>query len=347
MTFRFGEPWLLLLLALAPLVLAWRPRRGGAAFPAFPLVGALPRSRGPIAWRALMAAGLALLAVAAARPQYGRSVVEREHAGRDLVLVIDTSLSMAVDDLTDAEGQRSDRLAAVFSAAKDFVRRRPGDRLGLVFFASNAVTSCPLTYDHDTVVEFIDRTEEQQRWRWDHVGRRNGEAGFVGDGTNIGLGVGYALKGLTGAESRGRAIVLITDGADSKELRNWVDPLAAARHCGTEGIRIWGIGVGNPNGSHTRRDMFGRTVSVPMPAHLLPDLPRLESIASLSGGIAFPANDRQALDRVLRRIDELEPTSRSLRTREDFADRFLLPLALGCALCGLALLLQPRLLGVA
>jgi Ca-activated chloride channel family protein len=274
-------------------------------------------------------------------------VVEHEQAGRDLMLVIDTSLSMSVDDIADAGGHRSDRLAAVFGAAKDFIKRRADDRVGLVFFGDTAVTSCPLTYDHDTATDFLDRTEEQQRARWKYLENSGGEAGFLGDGTNIGLGLGYALKALSDESAKGRAIILITDGADSRNLRNWIDPLDAARHAHTRQVHIYGIGVGDPNGTFTRQDLFGRVVTMPMPANMLPDMARLAAIVKLADGESFPANDQAALARVLGRIDQLEPTPHSVRVREDYSDRFALPLALGSVLIGLALLLEPRLRGVA
>jgi Ca-activated chloride channel family protein len=340
-------PWLLSLLAVAALVALLRPRRGGSGFAPFPLATSLPRSRGPFAYRMLIALGLACCALAAARPQYGRSIDEHEQAGRDIMIVIDTSLSMSVDDIRDEDGKRGDRLAAVFNAAKDFIRSRPDDRVGLVFFASTAVTSCPLTYDHETAMDFIDRTEQEQRARWDAHAWRGSEAGFVGDGTNIGLGLGYALKELNDPKAKGRAIVLVTDGADSRELPNWIDPLAASRHAAESKVKIYGIGVGDPNGTLTRQDVFGRVVTMPMPRNLLPDMARLEQIVTLSGGISFPANDKPALQRVLRTIDELEPTPHVVRHRDDYADRFAIPLALGAALIGAALLLEPRLRGIA
>jgi hypothetical protein len=84
-----------------------------------------------------------------------------------------------------------------------------------------------------------------------------------------------------------------------------------------------------------------------MPKNLLPDMARLESIVALANGLSFPANDKPALERVLKRIDELEPTPHVVRRRDDVTDRFALPLALGAALVGLALFLEPRLRGLA
>jgi Ca-activated chloride channel family protein len=344
MIFRFADPWLLVLLIVPLGLLLWRERRAGAQFSGFAVAAMVLRpSRGPLVFRILMALGLACLVVAAARPQYGHSISERSQDGRDLMLVIDLSGSMQVDDLTDAKGERSDRLAAVFSAARGFIEKRPNDRIGLVFFSTTALTSCPLTYDHATVVQFLERTEKQQRALWN----KGQEEGLLGGATNIGLGLASALKRLRDAGAKGRATVLITDGADTRNLPGWVDPIAAAKRSADEHVTVYGIGVGNPDGTMTRRDGWGRVRASRIPAELLPDMSRLETIAKAGAGRAFAANDQKALADVFSRIDALEPTPRSVTTRDDFSDRFHWPLTLGVLLLALALTLEVRLRGEA
>lgn len=347
MSWRLAEPWWLLALALPALVLALRLRRGGPGFGAYPLAAlALARSRGPLALRGLAALALTLLAVGLARPQSGTTVVERDHSGRDLMLCIDLSLSMRVDDL-GGTGPGADRLAAVFAAAKRFVERRPNDRFGLAFFASEAIASCPLTADHATVIEFLQRTEAMQRESWADASRGQGEQGMLGDGTNLGLGLGVALKWLGGEPGAGRAIVLITDGRDSAQLPNWVDPVAAARHAVARQVRVHCVGVGNPRGTMSWREAFGRTYRTSVPRQLLPDPARLDEIAAAGGGVALMADDDAALDRVIDRLDELEPTTRQVRQRDDYADRFAPWLIAAVAAAALALVAEPRLRGVA
>lgn len=342
MIFRFADPWLLCGLILPLLVLILRPSRGAAAFGAFPLAALVLRpSRGPFVQRLLLALGLTLLVIAVARPQYGKTVVERAQAGRDLMLVIDLSGSMQIDDMDDGKGGRADRMAAVVNAAKAFITKRADDRIGLVFFGDNALTSCPLTYDHETVRQFLDRTERQQRDLW-----AKDQQGLLGGNTNLGLGLGTALKAMRDPNAKGRAIILITDGVDSRQLRQWVDPLLAARQADRLGVRVHGIGVGNPQGTRTARDMFGRIQVIPLQGELLPDLSRLDAITRLADGKAFAANDKKGLDEVFSRIDALEPTPRTVRERDDFADRWFWCLAAGLALSALALALEPRLRGV-
>lgn len=343
MTFRFADPWLLLLALLPLAVLLARLRRGGAEFSMFPLASlSLQRSLGPTIQRVMIALALALLAIAAARPQYGRSVIERQQAGRDLILVIDLSPSMQVDDLVDAKSaERQDRLHGVCAAAKDFVAGRGNDRIGLVFFAGQALTSCPLTYDHDTINAFIDRTERQQHALW-----QQNHPGLLGDGTNIGLGLGTALRALNDLKSKGRSIILITDGIDTRSLPNWVDPLIAARHAGSKAIAIHAIGIGNPDGTMTQHDRAGRLYKQPVPSELLPDLNRLKQITKITDGMAALASDQAGLTKILKQIDKLETTDQSVRTREDYTDRFAWPLAVATLLLALALTLEPRLRGV-
>jgi Ca-activated chloride channel family protein len=343
MIFRFADPWLLCALIVPVLLLVWSPARGGRAFAPTALARvALRPSRGPLLHRLLVALGIAALVVAAARPQYGQVVTERAQAGRDLMLVIDLSGSMQTDDLVDAQNRRLDRLSGVMESARTFIEGRPDDRIGLVFFGDKALTSCPLTYDHETVRQFLARTEQQQRALW----ARDQGGGLLGGQTNLGLGLGTALKALRDPKSLGRAVILITDGADTRQLRNWVDPLLAARQAARLDVTVYGIGVGNPSGTYTADLGFGRKQLARVPRELLPDLGRLQAITALASGTAFPATDMKALHDVFASIDKLQPTPRTVRQRDDFADRYLLPLLAGLLLVGVALTLEPRLRGV-
>ena len=344
---HFAAPWLLVLLLPAALPLLRPERRGGAEFPGFALAAeALRPSRGPLLFRLLVSLGLAALAVAAARPQYGQVIKEHDQSGRDLMLVIDLSGSMRIDDLASPNGRRVDRLEAVIKAARQFVAGRPNDRIGLVFFGDDALTSCPLTYDHDTVDQFLERTERQQRALWSQENGRGDGGGLLGSNTNFGLGLGAALRALREPSQKGRAIILITDGVDSRQLRNWKDPLEAARYAHDKGVRIHGIGVGDPHGTMTNPDPDGRVETVALSGDLLPDMGRLQAITGLADGKAFAANDLAGLTEIFAQVDALEPTPRTIIEHDDFADRFAWPLALGLALVALALALEPRLRGV-
>jgi len=347
MDFRFAQPWLLLGLLLPLAVLLVRPRRGGAAFGAYVLaIAAVPRSRGPLLLRWLGAAALACGVIALARPQFGRTIIEREKAGRDLMLVIDLSYSMIIDDVAPLEGKGQDRLATVIDAARRFVKGRTGDRIGLVFFGTRAMTSCPPTFDHATVDEFLTNTEQMQRRCWADESRQEGTMGILGDGTNLGLGIGSALRWLSNRSADGRAIVLITDGKDSLNIPGWKDPIQAAALALVKDIRVHCIGVGNPSGTRTARDGYGSLRRVRVDPQFLPDPGRLEAIAKAGGGQAFTANDGEALKHVFGEMDRLEPHVHHVKTREDYTDRFM-PWLLACLLCTcIALLGEPRLRGI-
>ena len=354
MIFRFADPWLLLALLVPAWVLFHTAARGGRSFaPAGLAARALRPSHGPFLHRLLLSAALTCLVVAAARPQYGQTIVERAQAGRDLVLVIDLSGSMQIDDLVDEKGDRGDRLGGVMQAARRFISGRSDDRIGLVFFGDKALTSCPPTYDHETVLQFLERTERQQRALWN----RNAD-GLLGGNTNLGLGLGTALKSLRDPahplagdaapdKALGKAVVLITDGVDSRQLANWVDPLLAARQAARLGVTVYGIGVGNPEGTRTVETFGGRKLLQPVGRDLLPDLGRLNAITGLAGGSAFAATNAAGLTEVFAKIDRLQPTPRTVRQRDDFTDRFQWVLAVGAALLALLLLTEPRLRGVA
>lgn len=344
--FSFANPWLLSLLILPLAILILPSLRQGQLYGAARLAAqALRPSLAAWLVRLGLVAGLTLLIFAAARPQYGRSVSEFKGEGRDLVLIIDLSYSMTADDMVDAKGERMDRLRAVMLAAEGFVKRRGGDRIGLVFFANNAISSCPPTTDHETVLDFLRRVERQQRGRWrSRMANSDHGGGLLGDGTNLGLGLGSALRLLTGiADSKGRAAILITDGRDTRELQNWIDPLETARRAADAGVKVHAIGVGNPDGDFLDpRDPFRQhRVSLSDNPTFLPDMDRLKNIVKEGRGEAQHASDPEKLEGVFRRIDELEPTKRLEMQHRDMSDRFEYLLNLGFGILLLSLLLWP------
>lgn len=341
---QFANSWYFCLLLIPLALLLLRQRRSGAQFGGWHILRSVMRpSRGPFIYRLIMALGLCCLITAAARPQYGSTIKENTSEGRDLMLVIDLSGSMRLDDMTNEQNERITRLAAVMNAAKAFIDGRPNDRMGLVFFSEEALVSCPLTRDHGTLHNILARTQATLESLWS----RNND--LLGQGTDIGLGLGYAMKTLdkraadeAQENTAGRAIILITDGRDSKGHR---EPLIAARHARNAGIRIHSIGVGDPQGTFTKSNAFGQKSVLRIGRNQLPDMNLLRKIAKQSSGIAMSAGNRDELKTVFEKIDELEPSPRTERVREHFEDRFVLPLLIGLICCALGLLLEPRLRG--
>jgi Ca-activated chloride channel family protein len=284
------------------MVFFWWPRQcsAGILFGAANLFpGIVGQSNRPMVWRCISSLAWTLLCVAVARPQWGFDRLQHDEKGRDLILVLDLSLSMIADDQPD----RTDRLRSVISAADAFIQRRQGDRIGLVFFASDAALSAPLTFDHHYLRQQLERTEAKQRAAWKAgLELRRQPTGLLENGTNLGLALGIAAGALTDVSAPGRAIILVTDGRDSRRLGNWVDPIVAARHARSLEQTVYCIGVGNPNG--TMRDLnsylrFGMQRRIPVTNEYLPDLDRLRDIAATGGGMAFAAGNQQELDAML------------------------------------------------
>ena len=343
-SFRFDHPWVLLLIIAVVLIWFFPKRRGGATFGPYQLAQlCLKPSKGPIVYRLLMSAALICMIAALARPQYGRTVNERQNEGRDLLLAIDFSGSMSYEDMPSDKNEYDDRLAAVIDAAKEFINSRVNDRIGLIFFAEQAFLSCPLTYDHETVIRFLDEQERMQRAIWKVDDRRRG---LYGSGTAIGLGLGRAIERLNEVEKEnpdhtilGKAIILITDGDESV---NTIDPKESAKYAKRADTKVYTIGVGNPQASFVRRNIFGQQTRVRYPQ---PNMGLLHHIANTTGGVAAHAKNPEELSELFEKISELEPSPYVILEREEYSDRFQLPLILSLIFAILGLVAEPRLRG--
>lgn len=290
----FGLPWLL---AIAPLpwlvrhlLPAARPAQSAALrVPFFAQLAAraagatrgTPRTSW-IRWAVLSLAWL-LLVVSAARPQWLGPTRAVPTEGRDLMLALDVSGSMAQEDFT-ASGRAVDRLAVVRAVADRFVADRGGDRVGLVLFGSRAYLQAPPTADLETVRDFLGEAE----------------VGLAGKETAIGDAIGLAVKHLRKRPAGDRVLVLLSDGASNAGV---LDPLLAADLAKKEGVRIHTIGVGADR--MAVNTLFGTQIVDPS-ADL--DEKTLAAIAETTGGHAFRAKSTEGLVEVYRQIDELEPT---------------------------------------
>ena len=228
--------------------------------------------------RSLAAIGLwliwLLLLLAAARPVWIGDAVELPDSGRDLMLAVDISGSMRIEDMQLGDSLRP-RIDAVKDVGSRFINRRTGDRLGLILFGSNAYVQSPLTFDTHTVKRFL---EEAQ-------------IGFAGQETAIGDAIGLAVKRLRERPAESRVLVLLTDGRDTASS---VQPMEAARLAAEMGIRIYTIGIGAD--SVTLPGLFGSSFGsrrVNPSADL--DEASLKSLAQLTGGNYFRARNPREL----------------------------------------------------
>lgn len=198
---NFANPNILWLLAVIPLLAAyyiWQSRKGGAAIVISTLAGAAGAPRTLRYWLrhvpvALRLAALAALIVALARPRDVSHNVESSTEGIDIVLAIDISGSMLARDF------KPDRITAAKQIAGEFVADRFGDRIGVVAFAGEAFTQCPLTSDQNTVQTLLSRLR----------------SGVIDDGTAIGNGLATSINRLRESGSKSKVVILLTDGVNN------------------------------------------------------------------------------------------------------------------------------------
>jgi Ca-activated chloride channel family protein len=303
--FRFATPWALTLLPLA--LAAWwrldrRLRRGDAraALPEAAHLGRIGASFWTRLERALPVAralAVALGVVALARPQWGHAVENVSSQGVDIVVALDVSGSMRCED----ERPRS-RLEVARASLKRFVEGRPGDRIGLVAFASLAATRCPLTLDHDMLIDFVE-------------GLDYAPAGE--DRTAIGMGLATAVKRLEGSKAKSRVAVVLTDGRNNE---GQIGPETAAEAARALGMRVYTIGVGSEEEAYCPVDTPSGPRYVAQREEL--DEPLLKRLAEPSGGRYFRAADPRGLEDAFREIDALEKTTIESRIRVLYSEKF-------------------------
>lgn len=315
---EFQLPQALLLLFVLPLWWLWRRRRAEDAI-VFSRAGVL--ARGPRAGKGIARAifilrniAIAAIIIAIARPRSGAHMENRTSSGINIVLSMDLSSSMLAQDF-----QPNNRLEVAKARAKQFVRARESDRIGVVAFAGEALTQVPLTTEQAVILQAID----------------NLQAGQLEDGTALGLGIATAANRLRDAPGRSRVMIVVTDGVNN---RGEIDPLSAAKAAAVYGIRIYGIGVGTEGVAPVPvgRDVFGlRFENQPVKI----DEALLRQIAALTGGRYFRARDGAALGQIYSQIDRLErapvQTSNYVSYTELF--RWMLGLALAALMFELAL----------
>ncbi|MCK7594562.1 vWA domain-containing protein [Pseudomarimonas salicorniae] len=316
---ELAAPWALTLLPL-PWLLAWRRSEGsqriaaGAIrWPHWKEVSALAAKLAPRRNFPGWLPGLAwlLLCLAAARPVEWSEQMPTQRSGRELMLAVDVSGSMAADDMVIG-GRRVDRLTAVKAVAGDFLERRQGDRVGLILFGQQAFLMTPLTLDLASVRYQLDTSA----------------IGLAGRETAIGDAIGLAVKRLRERPEAERVLVLLTDGVNTAGA---LDPESATQLAVQHGLRVHTIGMGSEDGG--RSGLFG----LMMPATGAEiDEAMLTSIAERTGGRYFRARNARELAEIYAELDRLEPLPESASPVRLQRERFMLPLAAGLAVLMLA-----------
>ncbi|MFH1755481.1 MAG: VWA domain-containing protein [Candidatus Latescibacterota bacterium] len=302
--FRFEYPYVFLLFLLIPPVVyfRWRRRREerSIAFSSFRLLEGAGLEAS--VWKryariVLRIAVLLLLVLALARPQTGQSESVIHTEGVDILLVMDVSGSMQAQDF-----KPKNRLEAAKGVVREFIAKRPNDRIGLVAFAAQAITQCPVTPDHDVLTRLVQEVD----------------IGMLEDGTAVGVALATACNRLKNSEAQSRVVVLLTDGQNNAGS---VDPTTAAKVAHSLGIKVYTIGVGTRGvvPMPVNDPLLGRRV-VPMKVDI--DTDTLKRIADITKGKFFLATDSEELKEIYNKIDELEKTKIESKTFTNYTDRF-------------------------
>ena len=321
----FAHPWALLGL-LAAAAAAWLLHRRRRSLPRLVLpetrsAAGIPPSRWARLWwlpGGLLIGAVALTSLGLAGPRL-RAARRQDLSveGIDIVVAFDLSTSMLAADF-----RPKDRLTVAKEVLRSFIASRQNDRIGLVVFAGEAYTQCPLTLDYKVLDSLLDQVR----------------TGVIVDGTAIGNALGTAVNRLRESEAKSRVVILITDGDNNAGN---LSPLQAAGIAKDLGIKVFTIliGKGGRVPYPTGTDLFGRTTYEPVEIDVNPEL--LQQIAKVTGGTYYAATDKESLEHGLSAVlDSLEKSKiydagGSTRYDEWYA-RFFVPAAL-FGLIGVAL----------
>lgn len=253
---------------------------------------------------------IVLLSMALARPQLSNRWSKESTEGIDIMMALDISGTMQAEDL------RPNRLEAAKAVATDFVTDRVNDNIGLVVFAGESFTQCPLTTDHAVLINLF----------------KSVKFGMIEDGTAIGLGLANAVNRMKDSTTKSKVIILLTDGSNN---RGDIDPLTAAEIAKVYGIRVYAIGVGSKGEARIPYQTPVGTQYTTISGEF--DETTLKQIAQTTGGEYFRATDNATLKSIYQEIDQLEKTKIRVREYSKKTENFLpfLLAALGCVLLDL------------
>jgi len=238
---------------------------------------------------------ISFIIIALARPQASNSWRTQNTEGIDIMMAIDVSGTMLSKDL------KPNRIEAAKTVATEFISSRPNDNIGLVVFASESFTQCPLTTDHAVLVNLFQAVN----------------FGMIADGTAIGLGLANAVNRIKDSKAKSKVIILLTDGSNNS---GDIAPATAAEIAKTFGIRVYTVGIG----SHGMVEMPMMT-PMGMQYQLAQsefDEKSLQDIANTTGGKYFRATDNSKLRLIYQEIDKLEKTKISVREYSKKEEQF-------------------------
>jgi len=300
----FAHPQFFLLLIFVPVFIFWQYRFRNKQ-PAMMLSTLQGLGKLTTTWRVqfrwipqlVRVLSFVFLVIALARPQNSNVNETVNSEGLDIVLSLDISGSMLAEDF------KPNRLEAAKKVAQEFIEGRQTDRIGLVIFAGESFTQCPLTTDQNVLKEQL----------------KNVRRGLLVEGTAIGMGLATAVERLRSSKTTTKIIILLTDGVNNSGL---IDPITALEIAKAYKIRVYTIGVGAMGTALSPvPDQFGNMQMRQVPVQI--DEPLMKRISRETGGKYFRATDNNSLSKVYRDIDRLEKTKIEINSYKRYAELFL------------------------
>jgi Ca-activated chloride channel family protein len=322
---QFAEPnyfWLLLLIPLMTAIsfYLYKKKQSYLRYSSFQLLdGYQPsiRQRFLVLPFVLRMLAIAAIVVAIARPQSVSGGQNVTTEGIDIMISLDISGSMLAEDL------KPNRIKAAKKVAEKFIDARPNDRIGLVVFAGESFTQCPLTTDHSVVKNLFGGIE----------------SGMLADGTALGEGLATAVNRIRSSKAKSKVIILLTDGVNNSGS---IAPQTAGEIAKTFGIRVYTIGVGTrglaPYPFNTPFGIQYQNVEVQI------DEPVLKQVASETGGKYFRATSTEQLKQIYAEIDQLEKTKIDVTEFKNKSEEFYPLVMLALILLGLDVILRQTIL---
>ncbi len=265
---------------------------------------------------ALQMLAILFFVIVLARPQSSQSWENSTTEGIDIVIALDISSSMLARDFAP------DRLEAAKNVAMEFISGREHDRMGLVVFAGEAFTQCPLTTDRAVLLNLF----------------KDIKSGLIEDGTAIGNGLATAVNRVKDSEAISRVVILLTDGENN---RGEIAPMTAAEIAKTFGIRVYTVGVGSMGTApYPVQTPFGtelREMEVKI------DEPLLTEMANITGGKYFRATSNKKLEEIYKEIDQLEKSKIDVHQFSRRSEEFLKFAIIGALLLLASLFLRTTL----
>ncbi len=267
----------------------------------------------------LKLAALLIFIVALARPQSGQRSEDVETKGIDIMLALDSSYSMKTEDFKTKDSKPSNRLDVAKKVLAEFIKGRKSDRIGLVVFASESFTQCPLTLDYNIILQQLKHVN------FDMIDCSS---------TAIGMAIANAVNRLRYSKAKNKIIILLTDGENNAGV---IDPITASEAAAAFNIKIYTIGAGKKEGTPIfdyhpllgkvyRRNSDGTLMMYKL------DEETLRDIAGRTGGKYFRATDSNALRKVYKKIDKLEKTKIKTKQYFQYTENFQIFLFIGILL---------------